>query len=228
MTKRLVPLLLTLLASGLVPQAALAKPSNVSATRTYIEANYKLVRAARGNLPSGEAAIKRLVRQTFGQCARAAVGSPENHNSEQLSDEVVGALSISIFRYDVSPIETFARTVKDLSWSNGKLTRMVRTYVKRLRGLSKLALPDICGDVKAWAANGYGALPASTTSFIRRYDAVNVEAEEVSLHLFRPYESSAQIALLRRTKQLEAPLAQVEVNAVANYTEILDALELQQ
>jgi hypothetical protein len=218
--------LLAVLVLALAPAAALGQTGNAAATRAYIQANYALTRAARSNLAAGTAALKSLARQITGECPLVAAGSPENHDAEQLSNEVAGALTVVAYRPDAAAAAAFARTVGGLRWSNRTLTRTVKTYVAQLEGLTTLAAPDVCADVKAWAASGYQALPASTTQFDRRYYAVDIEAEEVSLHLLAPYESAGEASLVRRTKQLEAPLAEAEANAVADYTQILDTLEL--
>jgi hypothetical protein len=225
---RPVSLLLAVLALAAAPPAALANSGNAAATRAYIKANYALVRAARSNLAAGNAALKSLVRQITGECPLAAAESPENHDAEQLSNEVAGAMTVVVYRPDAAAVAVFARAVRGLRWSNRALTRTVKTYTAQLKGLATLATPDVCGDVKAWAASGYQALPASTLQFDQRYYAVDVEAEEVSLRLLAPYESAGEASLVRRTKQLEAPLAEAEANAVADYTQILDALKLNQ
>jgi hypothetical protein len=122
----------------------------------------------------------------------------------------------------------FAHTIRGLHWSNHKLTRMVDAYATKLEGFATLAAPGICADVKAWAATGYATLPASTVAFDKGFYAYDIEAEEVSLRLLRPYESATEASLLRRTESLEAPLAEFEAEAVSDYSEILDSLKLSQ
>ncbi len=231
---RLAWILLAVLALAAAPSAALAaappavlaSSSNAAATRAYLNANYALVRAGRANLAAGNAALKSLVRQVTGECPLAAADSPENHDSEQVSNEVAGALTLVAYHPDVAAMDAFARAVQGLRWSNRVLTRTVRTYATQILGLAALAPPGVCGDVRAWAAGGFQALPASTVQFDTRYYAVDIEAEEVPLRLLKPYESAGEASLARRTKQLEAPLAEAEANAVSDYTQILDALKL--
>ncbi|MFI5004645.1 MAG: hypothetical protein ACHQE6_06490 [Solirubrobacterales bacterium] len=214
------------LALAAAPSAALAKPGDAAATRTYIRANYNLVRAARSNLAVEVGALKSLVRQITGECPLVAAESPQNHDSEQLSNEVVGAMTVVIYRPDAAAIHTFARTVAGLHWSNRTLTRIVRKYATQLQGLAALATPDVCGDVRAWVASGYQTLAPSTVQFNTSYYADDIEAEEVPLRLLAPYESAAESSLVRRTKRLEAPLAEVEAHGVYYYTNILDTLKL--
>jgi hypothetical protein len=223
----LLALALALALAG-APPAAHAGSENAAATRAYVQANYAFVRAARSNLAAGNAALRSLVHQITGECPLAAAESPQNRDSEQLSDEVVGALTVVAYRPDAAAAGTFARAVGGLRWSSRALTRKVRTYAAQLVGLAKLAVPDVCADVKAWATGGYQSPPASTQEFNRRYDEVDIEAEEIPQRLLAPYESAAEVSLARRTQQLEAPIADAEADAVADYTQILDALKLYQ
>jgi hypothetical protein len=228
MATRLAAILPAALALSISPPAALARSENATATRAYVQADYALVRAARANLTAGNAGLKGLVLQITGQCPLAAAGSPQDHDSEQLSNELVGALTVVAYRPDAAAMGAFARAVGDLRWSNRALTHIVRTYATKVKGLAALATPDVCSDVKEWAAGGFQTLPTSTAQFDQRYETVDIEAEEVPLRLLAPYETASEASLLRRAKRLEAPLAEAEANAVADYTKIMDSLELSQ
>jgi hypothetical protein len=238
MTTRLPAIMLALTALALAPPAASAHSHkapathggspNTAATRAYVKANYALVSAARTNLPAEQAAIQSLGSTVAGECPLAAIDAPQNHDAEQLSNEVVGALEVAAYQPDRESMVAFVHAVRALHWSNRKLTHMVDAYATKLEGFLTLAAPDICADVKAWAATGYSTLPASTVSFDKGFYAYDIEAEEVSLRLLRPYESATEASLVRRTKQLEAPLAEFEAEAVSDYSEILDSLKLPQ
>jgi hypothetical protein len=210
------------------PTARRARVENATSTRAYIAANYTLVRVARENLATGKAAIDALAERVAGECPLVAKEAPQNRDSEQLSDEVVGALEIAAYQSDRASMLAFAHAVRGLRWTNHRLDRMVGTYATKLEGFPALAMPDICADVSAWAASGFATLPASTIGFDAGFEADDIEAEEVSLRLLRPYEGAGGAALLRRTKQLEEPLAEAEAEAVSDYSKILDALKLPQ
>jgi hypothetical protein len=237
MTTRLAAILLALAALALTPAAASARSHKVAAkrsspnslaTRAYVKANYALVGIARVNLPAAKAAIASLGTTVSGECPLAAVDAPQDHEAEQLNNEVVGALEVAAYQPDKEWMVAFAHTIRRLHWSNHKLTHMVDAYATKLEGFATLAAPNICADVKAWASSGYATLPASTVSFDKGFYAYDIEAEEVSLRLLRPYESATEASLVRRTKQLEAPLAEFEAEAVSDYSEILDSLKLPQ
>jgi hypothetical protein len=225
------------LALALAPTPALAasrtqskpksKASDVAATRAYIQADYALVHTARTNMLSGEAALEELRGKLGGECPRAAAASPEDEAAEKLSSEVIGAMSTVFIRADVQAVGSFAETVGHLSWSNHKLTRKVVVYATKLKALTVLSMPDVCGDVKAWAASGYATLPQSTTQFDRLFSAEDVGIGEVPAKLLAPYEDRGERVTLQHTSQFENELVDAEARAVEPWSKILDGLELQ-
>jgi hypothetical protein len=226
MLKRSVLLLTTLLAVAIAPSTALAKPGDVTATQAYIQANYTLLREANTKLTQGEAALTHLLHQLRGQCPKVVAESPQDHNSEQLSDEVIGAMTIAAFHPVGKSILAFDRTVQALHWSDPRLTRKVKAYATKLTTLSKLAMPDLCADLKAWATSGFQTLSAGTLRFDRLYGAVEVGIGEVATRQLVPFELPAEKATLRRVDQIEARLLDAEARAVETWSQILDALGL--
>jgi hypothetical protein len=228
---RLVPLLLAGAALAAAPPAAAGRSgADVAATQALARATDALVRASTPDVPRGVAAVKSYANRVAGECPAVAAGSPQNHDSEQLANELVGALTATGYHVAAAPIATFARAVRGLHWSNPRLTRAVRTFATKLRGLSTLAVPALCTDIKAWVTSGYATLPASTVQFDRRYAEVDVEAEESPeiIRLATPYAIPADFAVLRRVERLEAKLAEAEAHAVSDYTHLMNTLELQQ
>jgi hypothetical protein len=157
----------------------------------------------------------------------AAAASPENEAAAALSNEVIGAMSVVFIRADVQVVDGFAETVAHLHWSNQKLTRKIKAYAAKFKVLAALEMPDVCSDVRAWAASGYRTLPPSTTAFDERYSAHNVGIGEVPAHLLAPYEDSHERSVLALTRQFESELVDAEARAVAQWSKILNALELQ-
>ncbi len=210
--------------------AAARSAADVAATQALARATNTLVTAAHPDLSRGLAAVKSYVSSTTAQCPAVAARSPQNHDSEQLDNEVAGALTVTGYHTAAAPIAAFARAVKGLRWSNSKLTRAVHTFATKLVGLSTLAVPDLCTDIGAWVSSGYATLPASTVQFDQRYAATDVEAEESPLiiRLARPYGTPADLPVLRRVERFEAQLAEVEATAVADYTQLMNAIDLQQ
>jgi hypothetical protein len=215
---------------GVAPGSALASSSDVATTRVLSRATDALVRAANPEVPRGLASAKRYAGQIASQCPAAAAGSPQNHEAEQLDDEVIGAMTTVGYRVAARPVATFARAVRGLHWSNHRLTRAVKTFTTKLAGLTKLATPDVCADIRAWAASGYQTVPASTVAFDKHYYATSPDAEEVPLiiDLVMPYAVPADVPVLHRVERLETRLGEAEAQAVEAYSRLIISLELKQ
>lgn len=226
MSKRPLPVLAAALTLAAAPTPALAGPADVAATRAYIQADYALVHTARVNLAASKAALQKLRRRIRAECPRAAAGSPQNRDSEQLSNELVGAMTVAAIQPDVHAVAVFARAVQHLRWSNGQLTRKVHSYAARLRTLSMLPAPDVCADVKSWAASHYQALPASNVSFDNRYYKVEVAVGEVPARLLAPSMQPDVRPLLAHAQRLEGQLSEAEANAVYTWGHIMEDLGL--
>jgi hypothetical protein len=212
------------------PPAALAKSGDVATTQALARATNTLVSAARPDIGRALANVKSYANQVAAQCPRVAARSPQNHDSEQLDNEVAGALTTVGYHTAAGPIAAFAHAIKGLHWSNGKLTRAVRTFATKLVGLSTLATPNLCGDVGSWVTSGYATLPASTVQFDQRYAATDVEAEESPsiIRLATPYATPSDFSVLRRVERFEAQLAEAEAHGVEYYTHLMDSIELNQ
>ena len=88
-----------------------------------------------------------------------------------------------------------------------------------------LGTPNLCADVKAWAADGYRALPASIVTFSGKFMPAWVALGYLPKQLGAS-ESSADRALARRCEPLEELLTEGEARAVAHYGEIMNTLEI--
>jgi hypothetical protein len=209
------------------PKPNAAAKADIAATRDYIAADYELVHVARVNLKTGEAALQSLRTTIGGECPKAAAASPENTAAEHLSNEVVGAMGVAFVRSDIPAVEAFAAAVTPLHWSDAKLTRKAVLYAGKLKTLAALQEPDVCGDVRAWAASGYKTLQPATTQFDREYSANDVGIGEVPARLLAPYENARERSRLALTKQSENELVEAEARAVEPWSKILDALDLQ-
>jgi hypothetical protein len=210
------------------PSYALARSGDVAATHTYIQANYTLVQAGTAHLGAAKQALQTLERQIEGECPRGAVASPQNTDSTQLSDEVIGAMVLGAYNTDISAGLRFIRVTKNLHWSNPKLTNTIRSYVAKLKVLSTLTAPNVCADIKAWAASGYRTLPESTIQFDKQFMPNWVAIGESPIRLLAPYKQPTQTATLRRTTQLESRITEFEAeDGVETWGRIMDGLVLQ-
>ena len=181
--------------------------------------------SARGRLATSEATLKTLLHRVQRECPKVAAESPQDVDSEQLSNELVGTMTIVSFRPDAEAIAAFARAVAQLSWSSSTLTSAVRSYARKLSAQSALAGPDICADVHAWVSSGYRTLTAATTRFDASFFALDVAIGLLPGQLGR-YLSPSERGLAQHTHQLELQLIDGEARAVAPYGQIMEALAL--
>jgi hypothetical protein len=226
MTKHALSVLVAASILAALPASALARSGDVAATRAYIRADYTLVHTARLNLVTSEAALQKLRSQISSECPGVAAGSPQDTDSEQLSNELVGAMTIAAIVPDASAVAQFAHTVQSLHWSNGTLTRKVHSYAARLQTLSALPAPNVCADVRAWVAGGYRTLPASSVEFDQRYYKVEVGVGEVPAKLLAPSEQRNERPVLARAEQIEGRLTEAEANAVYTWGHIMESMGL--
>jgi hypothetical protein len=216
---------LAVLALG--PADALAGQSDVATTRAYLQANYQLVQLTASKIRPIEATLRNVRSQVLRECPMAAAGSPQDTDSEQLSNEVIGAMvTAAVHLVEARASREYVRTAQRLHWSNGALTRSVHAYASKALGLVALAQPTLCADVKSWAASGFRTLPASAAAFAPRFMSVWIAPGELPAALAQ-YETPAERPLLRRTKQLEEKFTEMEANAgVETWGEIMDGLKL--
>jgi hypothetical protein len=199
--------------------------SNTSSTQAYVQDNYALVRVARTHLASAEAGPLHVLAQVRAECPKAGAGSPQNPDSTQMSDEVIAAMVVSAYKPDLSAIRAFIGAAGALSWGNHGLRSAVHTYVGELKTILSLPTPNLCGDVKAWAASGYTTLPASTVTLVAKFMPAWVALGYLPAQL-ASYESSSARTLARRSLPLEEQLTEGEARAVEHWGAIMDALEL--
>ncbi|HTU78469.1 MAG TPA: hypothetical protein VMF09_06895 [Solirubrobacteraceae bacterium] len=221
----LILALATAAAAAGAPATALGSSSDAAATQAYVQANYALVRVARAHLAASEAAPLQVLAHVRRECPDAGAGSPQDPESTQLSNEVIGAMVLSAAKPDLSAIRTFVRAVAGLRWSSHALSGAIHAYVGDLKTVLGLSAPNLCGDVKAWSADGYHALPASTVAFVGRFMPAWVALGYQPAQL-RGYESGSARALAGRSLPLEEQLSEGEARAVEHWGEIMNALML--
>jgi len=205
--------------------SAHAAGGDVAATRAWVQADYRLVQYAAGKIPVGEAALQGVLRGVRRECPLAAAGSPQDAESTQLSNEVIGAMVIAVVQKGLPGARQFVRSAGALRWSNSGLTRQLHGYVEHVRTLTSLAAPTLCADVRAWAASGFRTLPASTETFDSRFWPAWVAIGELPAALTR-YEQGETRSLVRRAEGYEGQIFEVEAHAVETWGEIMNALEL--
>ncbi|HTD08494.1 MAG TPA: hypothetical protein VK680_06360 [Solirubrobacteraceae bacterium] len=208
------------------PSAAVADSTDAATTQAYLQTNYTLMRYFIAHIPAAKAEIANVLAGVRRECPLAASGSPENVDSEQLSNEVVGTMVTNVVQHNLPATLSAIRATASLHWSNGALTKSIHAYLAKAKSLTTLAMPDLCGDVKAWAASGFKTLPASTASFDPHFLSWWVAPGDQPTAL-RHYESAQDATLAHRTTKLEEKWTQFEANEVEVWGEIMNALVLQ-
>jgi hypothetical protein len=206
------------------PASALGA-SDAATTQAYLQADYRLVQHAATHLSVAGSALDGLLGRVNRECRLAAAGSPQQPQSTELSNEVVGAMIVAAIGSDHASIHEFIRAVTPLRWSSRALTSEVHTYISQMRTMVSLAAPDVCGDVRAWVASGYRTLTAATLSFSPRFMACWVALGMLPERLAR-FETRSARALAARDEKLEGQISEFEVHRVEEYGKIMNALEL--
>jgi len=220
----------TLALAAQLTGTALAAGSDGAATEAYVRADYQLVRLASSRIPNADNAIQGVLERVSGECPQAGANSPQDPESTQLSNEVIGAMVTSAIHGELPAIRAFIRVASPLRWSNRGLTSTIQRYVTRLRTLASLGEPALCADVRAWAASGYRALGSGTVSFDARFfpswtTPAWVAIGELPAALAH-YESGALRSLAGRASAREEELTEFEAGEVETWGKIMSALEL--
>ena len=90
-----------------------------------------------GKLETSHGALASLLAQVRRECPLAASGSPEDSESTQLSNEVIGAMVLTGGRPDLQAIRAFVRSVNGLRRGSRALTRTLQAYARELRAPSR-------------------------------------------------------------------------------------------
>ncbi|HEX3511554.1 MAG TPA: hypothetical protein VHT27_10720 [Solirubrobacteraceae bacterium] len=224
MYPRAALLLLATVVASVLPASGAAAASSAS-TQAYLRADLQLASASAGRIPAGESILRNLVAQIRRECPGAAAKSPQDAQSTQLSDELIGAMVTSAIRPVRAAIGSFAGAVGGLRWSSGRVTRPVHAYVSQLRTMASLPVPGVCADVRSWAASGFTALPAATVSFDGRFSSswVAVAMQPVGLTAL---EGGGERSLARLAAAREAQLADFEAREVETWGTLMGVLGL--
>ncbi len=192
--------------------APVGKQGDVAATRAYLRASAVFAREASAELGARVAALEARASAIAGECPSVLTFAPRDEAFGELSGEVV----IGVGYASAVPVRSLllreSREIGHLRWSNARLTRLVRFQAAEERGVSTLALPDVCADIAAWKASAYAVLPKSVGAFLARSEAIEAELfvgsseelrETVILRLLKPYESPAERRMATRVERVE-------------------------
>jgi hypothetical protein len=192
---------LIVLTFGVFPAAAFATSrQDVSSTHTALVAAYTTLHAVVRTWPNLEANLHKLDLQFAAECPDVGAGSPQSASEQKLSYEVAGALWATGYHADAKFAQGFIRAVSPLRWSNPALTHRAHQFIRGLREMIALPVPNICADVRSWNASGYNTIQTSTLQFDQHVEAIEVEVP--SPRLIARYVQPADRGLLARVEHL--------------------------
>ena len=195
------------LAMALVPlQASPALATNDAAqTRTFVAAQYQLIRLIDVKLTSGLTSIDELVKLVRRGCSSVGSGAPPSAlaQAQELVHEIGGTLLVKLLRNDRHVILRFVHSVTPLHWSANKLTNTVKAEAVKLEQFSNFPIPDLCVDARAWAASHFEILPTRVEQFDQELTANGSGLQQNNLRLVQPYEDSMTRVLARRARALQ-------------------------
>jgi hypothetical protein len=220
-------MLAVVLMLGLAPGSATAASRDVASTHAYLVAGYTALHSVVSKWSTVESAIRKLDSKFRAECPAVGTGSPQSEEEQKLSYEVAGALWATGYRTDAKVVQAFVKAVKPLSWSNPAITRSARRFTAGLHEMTLVPIPDLCGDVRAWAAGGYKAVPASTEQYVRHVEAI--EIKEVPRRLLRPFVQPSDKPLVKKVERLATQFEELEFKrGQDDWNALLEVLALNQ
>jgi hypothetical protein len=247
MSRLLLAVLVLVLALTVGANPSLAKSNgekmdNVTTTRAYLLARHRLLLSGERDQQAGEAAVQSLVASVKNECSGVLAEAPDNSARDAIRAEIAEDVPLALERPARNATLAFAMTVQRLRWSNRKLTYYVSHSAREEAAKEKVALPDICADAKALAADGFKVAPRTTETFLASCGAANsitrIESgpgyetgglEERIWRLLKPYERPDEKPLMphKPTKlELKRAVAAFEKEIVTPVVEIAHALGL--
>jgi hypothetical protein len=169
----------------------------LSAAASYAEGAYPLV-GARITVMEGDE------REVAAQCPSAFLYAPRDTAFEELGEEMGDAEWYAGVAPVRSVTEAFAQAIGNLSWSNRRLTRLVRSEAAEERAELALVLPDVCSSIEAWKAGDYAESPPSVGEFLTHVERVESASFGLIMHLLRGYEGPAERRAAEHILRLEA------------------------
>ena len=206
MRRLLVPLIMVTIAAA--PSPAVASTRDVAATHKAILAGYALARAGVATISVAKSKIESFNHKLSAECPGVGTGTPENEASQPMSYEIAVALWSIGYGSAAGPIKTFAKAVRPLRWTSARINRVAHSLVANLIALSTIPLPDLCGDVRAWTASGFRAIPPHVIELNRRVE--RLELPDIPWKLLAPYIRSGDAGRVAYIKRAESKIAEAE------------------
>ena len=219
---RRAAILTTVLAVAGAPATAGAASRDVASTHTYLEASYRALHATVSTWASVEASIHELDQRLGAECPDVGAGSPQSEEEQKLSYEATGALWATGYHTDAAIDRAYVKTLSRLTWSNPQITRDARRLATGLLEMAALQVPNICADVLAWHANGFGTMPSDVEPYDQHVEAIDIH--EIPRNLLAPYVQPAERGLRERVEHLATRFEELEF--MRGQTDLIALLEV--
>lgn len=203
--KGFVGLLVCTACAGLpVPAIAAGRAADAAAARAYLSAAATYANAAYHLVGASIAAMEADEREVAAQCPSAFLYAPRDTAFEELGEEMGDAEWYAGGAPVRSVTEAFAQAIGNLSWSNRRLTRLVRSEAAEERADVALVLPDVCSSIEAWKTGDYAELPPSVGEFLTHVEQTESGSFGLVMHLLRRYEGPAERRAVKHVARLDA------------------------
>jgi hypothetical protein len=219
---------LVALAFGAAPASALAtSKEDISSTHITLVAAYKALHGVVSTWPTMEASLNKLNRKFAAECPHVGAGSPQNESGQRLAYEVAGALWATAYHADAKFAHAFIDVVSPLRWSNHTIVRRGLKFIIGLHEMIALQVPDLCGDVRAWTASGFNAVPAATEQFDQHVESIEVAIP--SPQILASYVQPSDRGLFARVEHLVTRFEELEFTTGQRFwNTLLETLALNQ
>ena len=206
---------------------AVASSRDIASTHAYVVAGYAALHATVSTWPAVEANIRKLTHKFHTECPEVGARSPQSNEEQKLATETAGALWATGYDTDASIVRKFVKAVSPLRWSNPKVNRAARRYLKGLQEMVALQVPDLCADVRTWSAGGFGPVTLTTTRYARHVE--EIEVKEIPRNLLRPFVRPADKGLVVRAEALALRFEELEIGrGMEDWDMLLETLALSQ
>ena len=194
------------------PALAAGRADDAASTQAYLRASEAYARGVSPEVGASVAAIVARASEIEGECPSALTYAPRDAAFGEIGEEA----GMTLYYAGVAPMRAtrlgFAQAVGQLSWSDHRLTRLVRAQAAEEVVVAALAQPDVCADIEAWKASAYATLPQSATGYLARvariesgsYVGPSEESREAAImRLLRSYEGPSERRAVKRLKRQE-------------------------
>jgi hypothetical protein len=200
--------LLVTIAFAIAPAAAQASTRDVTSTHAAIAAAYTLAKARVAIINVAQSKIESYRHKLARECPGVGAGAPESEATEPMGKEVAVALWSITYGSAAAQIARFAKAIKPLHWTSSRVNRIAHGFAANLSALAAIRLPNLCSDIRAFAASGYTAAPSHVLELDEHVEPLTLT--EIPWKLVAPYMRGNDASLVTYIKHAELKLAESE------------------